>query len=277
VIRSYADWLCQNGVNSVFVNGTTGESLSLTVGERQSALEAWLKESAGRLTVIAHVGCESIRDTCELAQHAQRRGADAIAVMPTTFFRPSSLEHLIRYLSVVAEAAPSLPLFYYHIPSMTGVNFNMEEFLDAVGSRLPTLRGIKYTSLDLHQLGRCVVHSRGKYSMLYGCDQQLLGALVLGCTSAVGSTYNYMGKLNNRLLAAVCRSDMETARLEQRRSQAVITLLEKYGGHAGVAKEFMRLCGVDLGPPRLPLLPLLPDQAAELQSSLHNIGFFDWT
>lgn len=47
----------------------------------------------------------------------------------------------------------------------------MEEFLDAVGSRLPTLRGIKYSSLDLQQLGRCVVHSGGKYAMLYGCDQ----------------------------------------------------------------------------------------------------------
>ena len=48
---------------------------------------------------------------------------------------------------------------------------NMEEFLDEVGSRLPTLRGIKFTSPDLHQLGRCVVHSGGKYSILYGCDQ----------------------------------------------------------------------------------------------------------
>ena len=86
----------------------------------------------------------------------------------------------------------------------------MEDFLDQVGSRLPTLRGIKFTSPDLHQLGRCVVHSNGKYSILYGCDQvciyvqawslilglfciyilqQLLGALVLGCTSAVGRYY----------------------------------------------------------------------------------------
>jgi N-acetylneuraminate lyase len=152
----------------------------------------------------------------------------------------------------------------------------MEEFLDAASSRLPTLRGIKYSSTDLHQLGRCVVHSGGRYSMLYGCDQQLLGALVMGCTAAVGSTYNYMGKLNNRLLAAVRQNDMETARLEQRRSQAVIRLLEKYGGHAGVGKELMRLQGYDLGPPRLPLLPLAPDQAKALEAGLRDVGFFNW-
>jgi N-acetylneuraminate lyase len=192
--------------------------------------------------------------------------------MPTTYFKPPSIDHLISYLSVVGEAAPSLPLFYYHIPSMTGVDFNMEDFLDQVGSRLPTLRGIKFTSPDLLQLGRCVVHSNGKYSILYGCDQQLLGALVLGCTSAVGSTYNYTGKLNNRMLAAVRRNDMETARVEQRRSQAVIRLLERYGGHAGVGKEFMRLlCGLDLGPPRLPLLPLPPGQVTQLQTSVCDL------
>lgn len=48
---------------------------------------------------------------------------------------------------------------------------NMEEFLDAASSRLPTLQGIKYTSTDLHQLSRCVLHSGGRYTMLYGCDQ----------------------------------------------------------------------------------------------------------
>ena len=48
------------------------------------------------------------------------------------------------------------------------------------------------------------------------------------------------------------------------------------GGHAGVGKEIMRLCGVDLGPPRLPLLPLPSDQATQLHSSLRQLGFFDW-
>lgn len=48
---------------------------------------------------------------------------------------------------------------------------NMEEFLDAASSRLPTLRGIIYTSTDLHQLSRCVLHSGGRYAMVYGCDQ----------------------------------------------------------------------------------------------------------
>lgn len=49
------------------------------------------------------------------------------------------------------------------------------------------------------------------------------------------------------------------------------------GGHAGVGKVFMQLRGLDLGPPRLPVLPLSPDQAKALETSLRDIGFFDWT
>jgi dihydrodipicolinate synthase/N-acetylneuraminate lyase len=94
----------------------------------------------------------------------------------------------------------------------------------------------------------------------------------MGLLTHVHSTYNYTGKLNNRMLAAVRRNDMETARVEQRRSQAVIRLLERYGGHAGVGKEFMRLlCGLDLGPPRLPLLPLPPGQVTQLQTSVCDL------
>lgn len=49
------------------------------------------------------------------------------------------------------------------------------------------------------------------------------------------------------------------------------------GGHVGVGKQFMQLRGLNLGPPRLPLLPLPPDQAKALETSLRDIGFFDWT
>lgn len=49
------------------------------------------------------------------------------------------------------------------------------------------------------------------------------------------------------------------------------------GGHAGVGKVFMQLRGLDLGPPRLPVLPLSPDQSQALETSLRDIGFFDWT
>lgn len=55
--------------------GTTGESYTLTVAERKAQLEAWIATAGDDITVIAHVGCESLADTKELAAHAQVRTA----------------------------------------------------------------------------------------------------------------------------------------------------------------------------------------------------------
>ena len=109
------------------------------------------------------------------------------------FFSP---DHLIMYLESVAEVAPHLPMYYYHIPFRTGVRctyvtdrracrqtalhlvfyfpcshaVSMEEFLDSASSRLPTLRGLKYTDTDLFEFGRCVTNQGEKYQIIYGTD-----------------------------------------------------------------------------------------------------------
>ena len=70
--------------------------------------------------LVAHVGCNSVLDARELAAHAERCRADAIAVMAPSFFKPG-LDALIAYCAAVAEAAPHTPLYYYDIPTMTGV------------------------------------------------------------------------------------------------------------------------------------------------------------
>ena len=57
----------------------------------------------------------------------------------------------------------------------------------------------------------------------------------------------------------------------------VIHFIIPAGGHAGVGKELMRLQGVDLGPPRLPVLPLPLDQTKTLEAELRALGFFDWS
>jgi N-acetylneuraminate lyase len=114
---------------------------------------------------------------------------------------------------------------------------------------------------------------------LYGVDQQLLPALTLGAKAAIGSTYNYNGKLNNKLIAAFERGDLTTAQKEQSRSQATVRIMKKYGklvGEIAVGKAIMQLIGMNIGPVRLPDTGLLPDQLKELRKDLNEIGFFDW-
>uniref|UniRef100_A0A8C5LKK5 N-acetylneuraminate lyase n=1 Tax=Jaculus jaculus TaxID=51337 RepID=A0A8C5LKK5_JACJA len=123
VIGQYVDYLVkEQGVKNVFVNGTTGEGLSLSVSERRQVAEEWVTQGRNKLDqVVIHVGALSLKESQELAQHAAEIGADGIAVIAPFFLKPWNKDALISFLREVAAAAPALPFYYYHIPSLTGV------------------------------------------------------------------------------------------------------------------------------------------------------------
>ena len=77
---------------------------------------------------------------------------------------------LSSFLSSYSPVVPFTDMSIFHF-SPTICTVSMEEFLDAASSRLPTLRGLKFTSPNLLEFGRCVVHSRGRSQIMYGMDE----------------------------------------------------------------------------------------------------------
>lgn len=96
VIPEYARFLENNDIAGVFVNGTTGESLSLTVEERMALAEAWVQSAPEELDVIIHVGHDSLPACEQMAAQAQELGVRAISAMAPTFFKPD-LAELVNY------------------------------------------------------------------------------------------------------------------------------------------------------------------------------------
>ncbi|XP_069794297.1 N-acetylneuraminate lyase isoform X2 [Narcine bancroftii] len=217
VIGQYIDYLVMvQGVRSIFVNGTTGEGMSLNTEERKLIAEEWINQGKGKLDhVIIHVGCLSIKESQQLAEHAAKCKASGIAVISPFFFKPQSTDALVEYLKEVASAAPDIPFYYYHLPEITGVSLNVVELLDGIEKKIPTFQGLKFTSSDLLDFGQCINKYKDKFDLLYGKDELLLPALTLGATGAVGSTYNYIGNLYKRMLTDVERRDYNLAKEQQ--------------------------------------------------------------
>nr|XP_025856937.1 N-acetylneuraminate lyase isoform X3 [Vulpes vulpes] len=190
VIGQYVDYLVEEqGVKNIFVNGTTGEGLSLSVSERRRVAEEWVTKGRNKLDqVVIHVGALSLKESQELARHAAEIGADGIAVIAPFFLKPWNKDVLINFLKEVAAAAPALPFYYYHIPALTGVKIRAEELLDGIQDKIPTFQGLKFSDTDLLDFGQCVDQNRQRqFAFLFGVDEQLLSALVMGATGAVGS------------------------------------------------------------------------------------------
>ena len=148
-IGPMASLLGRQGVAGVFVGGSTGESLSLTLQERLDLTRTWISSAPRGQKVLIHVGAGSIEDSKAIAAHAQQHGATAIASMAPVFFKPRNHEELVAYCGAVASAAPELPFYYYHIPFRTGVCLPVAGFLRAASTRVPKLAGVKFTHEDL--------------------------------------------------------------------------------------------------------------------------------
>lgn len=275
VIPQQARLLAHNKVAGAFICGTTGEGPSLTSEERRQVAAAWMAARPPGLAVIVHVGHLALGEARALATHAQTLGADAVATVAPSFFKPAAQTELVAWCAQLAAAAPNLPFYYYTIPSMTGVSLSAADFLAAAEAKIPNLAGIKFTFENLMDFTRATTHAGGKFNVLFGRDEMLLAGLGLGATGAVGSTYNFAAPLYLRIIDAFQRGDLGSARRDQSRAIDFISVLDRHGGLAA-GKAVMKLIGVDCGPVRLPLRALTAADEASLREGLERVGFFEY-
>jgi N-acetylneuraminate lyase len=274
-IPSVVDHLVRVQIDGLYVCGGTGEGPSLSSEERRATAAAYVEAAAGKVPVIVQVGHNSLAESRGLASHAETIGADAVSAMAPSYFKPGSLKTLIDCLEQIASAAPKLPFFYYHIPSMTGLDFSMVEFLHEGSKRLPNLTGIKYSDSAIEEYQACLRLENQRFDILFGRDEMLLSALCVGGAGAVGSTYNFAGPLYQQLISAFKRGDLNEARKYQALSVDMIRICYRYRGQPAF-KAAMKLIGPDCGPSRLPLETLTPEELQAMKEELAGIRFFNW-
>lgn len=254
VIPSYYKMLKANKVTGAFICGSTGEGASMSTSEKKYVAEAWAKctKQDDDFTVMTLVGGTSLTDCKELALHAKEVGLDAVSFTAPFYFKPASPELLAESCMEVAAAIPDLPFYYYHIPVLNGVNFQMLDLLKAIDGKIKNFAGIKYTHEDFMDFLSCMHYKEGKYQMLWGRDENMLPALSLGTKAAVGSTFNYAAPLYYDLINAFNNNELKQAAAIQQQSIEMIRLLGQYGG-ISTGKAYMKLMGIDCGKFRLPV------------------------
>lgn len=280
-IPLYAAMLQKNGLKGVFINGSSGEGYMLTVEERKQLSEAWMKAVADLphpkdFKVIVHVGSCCVRDAQQLATHAQQIGAWGIGAMAPPFPKIGRVEELAQYCEEIAQAAPTLPFYFYHIPAFNGAFLPMVKLLEAVDGRIPNFAGIKYTFESIYEYNQCRLYGGGKYDMLHGQDETILPSLAMGgAQGGIGGTTNYNGRCLAGILEAWKAGDLEKARELQNYAQEVINVICHFRGNIVGGKRIMKLMGLDLGPNRTPFQNITPDEETKLRQELEAIDFFN--
>lgn len=275
-IPAYAQMLKKNGLQGVFINGSSGEGYMLTSEERMLLAETWVKAAPEGFKVIVHVGSCCVRESRKLAEHAAAIGAWGIGAMAPPFPKIGRVEELVKYVEEIAAGAPNLPFYYYHIPAFNGAYLPMVKFLEAVDGRVPNFAGIKYTFESMYEYNQCRLYGGGKFDMLHGQDETILPCLAMGgARGGIGGTTNYNGRELVGIIEAWKAGDLALAQERQNFSQEVINVICHYRGNIVAGKRIMKLIGLDLGKNRTPFQNMTDEEEACMKKELEAIGFFE--
>ncbi|CAD5112819.1 DgyrCDS2030 [Dimorphilus gyrociliatus] len=272
---SYAGQIKDHGIKNLFVNGTTGEALSMTVDERKSVAEKWMEVGKSRFEkIIVHVGTGNYMESMQLAKHAESIGADGIACVAPSYLIPLRMEDYVNYIAKVASAAPNTAFFLYDINFLTGINLSVTEFFKKAKSQIPTLKGLKHTSPQLDSIHR-VLTDHPDMIMMMGTNDLFLEGLVLGCKTTICDSF--LGHVLSNTKEAFDKGDVGRARACQKRALDLMTVRRQMELTVpGGSKAILRCLGLAVGQPRLPVAPMTESEENLLKEFLKEIGFFEW-
>ena len=243
------------GVQGLYVNGSSGECIYLSVEERKSVLQNVMEAVGGKMLVIAHVACNNTRDSIELARHAEKLGVDAIAAIPPIYFHLNE-QAIAKYWNDISSAAPHTDFIIYNIPQLAGVALTLPLLREMMKN--PRMVAVKNSSMPVQDIQQFLDAGEGKIEVFNGPDEQFIAGRIMGACGGIGGTYGAMPKLFLKLELLFQSGNLEKATALQNEICRIITTLCSCDGNMyAVIKETLRRKGVYCGSVRAPLLPVI--------------------
>ncbi|HFZ0929764.1 TPA: N-acetylneuraminate lyase [Klebsiella aerogenes] len=261
-LRRLVRFNIEQGVDGVYVGGSTGEAFVQSLSEREEVLEIVAEEAKGKITLIAHVGCVSTAESQQLAAAAKRYGFDAVSAV-TPFYYPFSFEEHCDHYRAIIDSADGIPMVVYNNPALSGVKLTLEQINQLV--TLPGVGALKQTSGDLYQMEQ-IRRAHPELVLYNGYDEIFASGLLAGADGGIGSTYNIMAWRYLGIVQALKEGDTAKAQQLQHECNKVIDLLVKVGVFRGLKTvlHYMDVLSVPLC--RKPFAPVEDKFQAELKA-----------
>ena len=257
--KALTRWFIDQGVDGLYVGGSSGECIYQSKEERKAVLEAVMEVAKGKITIIAHIACNNTADSQELAAHAESLGVDAIASIPPIYFKLPP-HAIAKYWNDMSAAAPNTDFIIYNIPQLAGVALSIPLLQEML--RNPKVVGVKNSSMPVQdiQMWKDEGTKNGREFVVFnGPDEQLISGLVMGADGGIGGTYGAMPKLYIKMYQLVKSGDLATAlEIQNECCRIIYKLCSGHGNMYGMIKEALRINGCpDCGSVRAPLAELI--------------------
>jgi 4-hydroxy-tetrahydrodipicolinate synthase len=262
--QALARHLIENGSDGIVVAGTTGESPTLSDGEKLDLLRAAVEAVGHRATVVAGTGSASTAHTVELTEAAHGAGADAMLVV-TPYYNKPPQRGIVAHFAATA-AVTDRPVVVYNIPSRVVVNIEPETISQL--AEIPNVTAVKQALADPDQARHIVSTGLDLYA---GDDNILLPFLELGAAGGICVHTHVVGPQVAAQVQAAHDGDLDRAREIDDELRPAYDLLAITTNPIPI-KSALNLLGHDAGGFRLPLVQPTGDELAQVRSCLSRLG-----
>ena len=264
--RRLAAYLVDNGLDSLVLAGTTGESPTTTLDEKIALLKAVKEEVGDRAKLIAGAGTNDTASSLELAQASAEAGADALLVVTPYYSKPSQ-EGLYRHFAAVADAT-DLPIMLYDIPPRSSIPIEPETIRRL--AELPTIRAVKDAKGNMAESAP-LMRETG-LAWYSGDDPLNIPWLSIGASGFVSVVGHAAPQALRELYTSFEEGDL--ARTREINADVLSPLIAAQGrlGGASMAKAALRLQGIEVGDPRLPVVAPDEQEIEALRRDMKKAG-----
>ena len=256
------------GTDAIIACGTTGEASTMTHEEHLDVIEYICRVTKKRIPVVAGTGSNCTETAVYLSAEAEKRGADGLLLV-SPYYNKATQKGLMAHFTAVADAV-KIPVILYNIPGRTGVTIKPET-IAALCRDVDNIVGVKEASGNFSAIATLMSLSDGKVDLYSGNDDQIVPLLSLGGKGVISVLSNVAPRQTHDICASYFAGDVKTSAGLQLKAIPLITELFSEVNPIPV-KAAMNMMGKGVGPLRMPLTEMEPQNQEKLKRAMADYG-----
>lgn len=259
------DFQAENGTAALVICGTTGENATQDCDEHEEVVSFAAKHNNGRMKIIAGIGSNNTATSLRLAKSAKASGVDG-SLMVTPYYNKTTQQGLVKHFSYVADRV-DLPMILYNVPSRTSIGFTVDTYKEL--SKHPNINGIKEASGDFSLFARTRAVCGDDLNIWCGNDDQIVPMMSIGALGVISVASNILPAEVAKICDLCLDGDFESA------SELFVNYVELFSDlfievNPIPVKTAMNLMGMEVGPFRLPLCDMYPNNLEKLKAVMEK-------
>lgn len=256
------------GTDAIIACGTTGESSTMSHEEHLDVVRFVCKVTGRRIPVIAGAGSNSTSEAIHLSKEAEKAGADGLLLV-TPYYNKATQGGLIAHYTAIAGSV-NIPILLYHIPGRTGLTMKPETIVKLC-REVPNIVGVKEASANFSAIAEIMSMAGGCVDLYSGNDDQIVPILSMGGKGVISVLSNVAPRQTHDICESYLKGDVKRSLKLQLDAIPLINALFCEVNPIPV-KAAMNMMGKEVGPLRLPLTEMEPQNKERLKKAMEEYG-----